>query len=77
MVAFGNMADTAARNQRLQQLVAATQAWATSRTTVLNNQATSAQAILNGRTGATQLAQAGVDAASMLVVSQIDDFLSG
>jgi hypothetical protein len=70
------MADVTARNARLTQLVTASQAWAAARTTELNNRVTSAKAILAGRTGADSLANAGVSAASALVVSSIDDFLT-
>lgn len=71
------MADASARNARLQQLVSATQAWASSRTATLNNQTATLQAILQGRGGSNRLAQTGVDAASNLVASSIDDFLTG
>jgi hypothetical protein len=71
------MADTTARNARLNALVAATKAWATSRTNTLNNQVATLQAILQGRSGSNRLAQTGVDAASDLVVSSINDFLTG
>ena len=71
------MADTAARNARLNALTAATKAWATARTATLNNQVVVLQAILQGRTGAQQLAQSGVDAVSNLVADSIDDFLTG
>ena len=69
--------DVTARNARLDALVAATTAWATARTTELNNRVTSAKAILAGRTGAQSAAQASVTATSALVVNSIDDFLTG
>jgi hypothetical protein len=65
----------AERNARLDALVAATQAWADSRTQELNNRVRSAKKILQGRPGPERLAQAAVGAASSLVVSEIDDFL--
>jgi len=70
------MADAAARNARLTSLVAATNAWATARTTALNNQATALKAIIASRSGSGALAQSGADATSALVVSSIDGFLS-
>jgi hypothetical protein len=71
------MASTADRNARLNQLQQAAQQWATSRTNYLNNQVSTLQAILQGRGGANGVAQAGVTATSDLVVSQINDFLTG
>jgi hypothetical protein len=69
------MADVTARNARLDALVQAAQEWAKTRTDELNNRVTSAKKILQGRTGSERLAQAGVDAASGLVVDEIDQFL--
>lgn len=71
------MADVAARNARLDALATAAQAWATAKTTELNNRVNTAKAILKGRTGSERLAQSTVSATSGLVVSQIDDFLIG
>lgn len=71
------MADAAARNARLDALVAATQAWATAQTTTINNQVTVLQNILTGRTGSASLPQSAVDTTSSLVVSSISDFLTG
>jgi hypothetical protein len=68
---------TDARNARLNALQSAAQAWATSRTTYLTNQVAVLTNILQGRTGSQQLANAGVAAASDLVVSSINDFLVG
>jgi hypothetical protein len=69
--------DVAARNQRLNALLSATQAWAKTQTTYLNNQVTVLQAILVGRTGSNSLPQTAVDATSALVVTSINDFLTG
>jgi hypothetical protein len=66
-----------ARNARLKQLQTSATAWATARTTELNNQVTVLKLILNSRKGAGQTAQSGVSATSALVVSSIDDFLTG
>ncbi len=77
MAADTSAAATAARNARLQKLLTATQAWATAQTAVLNNEVAVLQSILTGRNGAQSLAQAGVNAASDLVVSSISDFLVG
>jgi hypothetical protein len=69
--------DVAARNQRLQALQSAVQAWSSAQTTVLNNQVTALQAILTGRTGSDSLPQTAVDQTSALVVTSINDFLTG
>lgn len=69
--------DVAARNQRLNALLTAVQAWAAAQTTYLNNQVTTLQAILTGRTGSDSLPQTAVDQTSALVVSSINDFLGG
>jgi hypothetical protein len=71
------MVDVQARNQRLQALLSATQAWAKSSTAVLNNQVTTLQSILTGRTGSDSLPQTAVDATSSLVVTSINQFLTG
>lgn len=71
------MADAAARDARLQALLSATQAWATSQTTVINGQVTVLQNILTGRTGSSSLPASAVDATSALVVSSISQFLTG
>ena len=71
------MADTAARNARLQALQTAATQWATQQTQVLNNQVTTLQNILQGRTGSDSLANASVTATSAVVVDSIDDFLTG
>lgn len=71
------MADAAARNARLDALVAATQAWATAQTTTINGQVTVLQNILTGRTGSASLPQSAVDTTSALVVSSISQFLTG
>jgi hypothetical protein len=71
------MADAAARNARLDALVAATQAWATAQTTTINNQVTVLQNILTGRTGSASLPQSAVSTTSALVVNSISDFLTG
>jgi len=71
------MADAAARNARLDALVAATQAWATAQTATINNQVTVLQNILTGRTGSASLPQSAVSTTSALVVNSISDFLTG
>lgn len=69
------MASVADRNARLDALSKAAQQWSDSRTKYLNNQVSTLKSILQGRGGANGLSQAGVNATSDLVVSQIDDFL--
>ena len=71
------MADAAARNARLDALVAATQAWATAQTTTINGQVTVLQSILTGRTGSASLPKSVVDTTSALVVTSISSFLTG
>jgi len=56
-------------------LVAATKAWATGRRAELQHRVDSNKKILRGRTGSERLARAAVQAASDLVVAEIDDFL--
>lgn len=63
------------RNKRLDALEAATKAWAEVRRGQLKNQVASNKRILQGRTGSERLARASVQAASDLVVAEIDDFL--
>lgn len=69
------MATEAERNARLDALESATKAWAEQRTAELKHRVASSKKILQGRTGSERLAQAGVQAASDLVVQEIDDFL--
>ena len=69
------MATVAERNARLDKLAAATKAWADERRAELQHRVDSNKRILQGRTGSERLAQAAVQAASDLVVVQIDDFL--
>lgn len=72
------MADqgTTARNARLDALSAAVTTWANTQTAAINQRVASSKAILRGRTGSERLAQSSVQAASTLVVSSIQDFLS-
>lgn len=65
----------AARNARLDALVAATTAWADKQTKQLQDRVAISKRILKGRTGSERLAQASVQAASSLVVNEIDEFL--
>lgn len=69
------MATEAERNARLDKLVTATKAWATQRRAELQHRVDSNKKILRGRTGSERLAQAAVQAASDLVVAEVDDFL--
>jgi len=74
---MASAADDADRQARLNQLVSAVQAWQTSRTNYLTQQLTTAQNIMNGRTGsANSVANAGTTAASALVGLSVNDFLS-
>ncbi len=64
------------RNARLDSLVDATKTWATRRREDLKNRASSCKRILQGRTGSERLARNNVQAASNLVIQEIDDFLA-
>jgi hypothetical protein len=65
------------RNKRLDALGAATDDWADRRKRELEARVASAKAILKGRGGADRLAGSTAQAASALVVREIDDFLLG
>lgn len=65
------------RNARLDSLKAAIIAWSDKRTKQLNDEVTFSKRVLQGRTGSERLANAPVQAASDLVVEEIDDFLTG
>jgi hypothetical protein len=69
------MANVTERNARLDQLVKITKSWATKRRDEINHRVASSKRILQGRTGSERLAQAGVQATSALVVTEIDEFL--
>lgn len=66
----------AARNARLDALQSATIAWAERRTKDLRGRIATVKTILRGRTGSERLAAATSEAASDLVVREIDDFLT-
>jgi hypothetical protein len=63
------------RNNRLDQLLAATNSWSTKRVKELEDRVTITKNILKGRTGSERLATASVAAAQDIVVNEIDDFL--
>ena len=69
------MATKAERDERLDVLVSATKAWAEARRDQLKKQVATSKKILQGRTGSERLAQASVQAAGLLVIQEIDDFL--
>ena len=68
---------TQKRNDRLDDLKTATEAWATKETKRLNDQVTFGKRVLKGRTGSERLVQASVTSAKELVVDQLNDFLTG
>lgn len=70
------MASKAERDQRLDQLVTLTKKWSQQRQKELNDRVASLTRILKGR-GAGQLLTASQDAATALVVTEIDTFLTG
>lgn len=65
----------AERNARLDALVAATTSWAQKRQDEITQRVATSKKILQGRTGSERLAQSSVQAASDVVVQEIDDFL--
>lgn len=65
------------RDARLDALAEATKTWAKKQTDELKLRAATNKKLLKGRTGSDRLAQAAVQAASSLVVNEIDDFLVG
>ena len=69
------MATKTERDARLDALVTATKAWAEKRRDQLKTQVAVSKTILPGRTGSERLAQASVQAAGLLVIQEIDDFL--
>lgn len=70
------MSTVAERNARLDALADATTKWAERRTTELKNKLATVKKVLRGRTGSERLAAATSEAASDLVVREIDDFLT-
>jgi len=71
------MATEAERNARLDELVKATKAWASSKTKELKNQSAFAKRVLKGRTGSEGLNNTTVVSASKLLVDEIEAFLAG
>lgn len=69
------MATTAERNARIDALVTATKSWAVKRRKELTDRSASAKRILKGRTGSERLAQTAVQAATTVVVAEIEEFL--
>lgn len=64
-----------ARNERLDALATAVTFWAQKKKDDINRRVQSSKSILQGRTGSERLARASVQAASVLVVDAISDFL--
>ena len=71
------MATAAQRNARLDALQQATIQYADRQRKELNRRVDVCKKILKGRTGSERLAQAAVDQSSSLVVTTINDFLTG
>lgn len=71
------MATQEERNARLDVLAAAVKAWAKKERERLQEQATFAKKLLQGRTGAERLNNASTTTASQLLVDEIDQFLTG
>jgi len=66
----------ATKNERLEELLAATKEWADRRTQELQDQAAISRKILVGRTGSERLANDTVKASSSLTVDEINIFLA-
>jgi hypothetical protein len=71
------MANKAARDARLDALKTATNAWADQRKKELQRESALLKRILKGRTGSERLNNASVEAASDLLITELDDFLTG
>lgn len=71
------MATTAERNARLDELEQAVKQYATAQRKQLTHRVDVSKRILRGRTGSDRLAQASVQQSTTLVVSEIDEFLTG
>lgn len=70
------MSTKADRDARLDQLISLTHSWSQQRQQELNNRVTQLQTMLKAR-GAGQLLDASSTAATGLVVTEINKFLSG
>lgn len=71
------MATQTQRNARLDALEQATRQYAEKQRKELKRRVSVCKQILKGRTGSDRLAQAAVDQSSSLVVTTINDFLTG
>ena len=66
-----------ARDERLDQLVSNTQAWADKKKKQLTDEATLMKNLLKGRNSSDRLNNASVTSATDLLVDQINEFLAG
>jgi len=71
------MATKQERDARLDTLQSAITDWATKRRKYLKDQVALSKKLLRGRTGSERLNQASIDFASDLLVTEINDFLTG
>jgi hypothetical protein len=71
------MATVEERNKRLDALETAVKQYATKQRKSLNARVDVSKRILRGRTGSDRLAQVAVEQSSALVVTTINDFLTG
>ena len=71
------MATVAQRNARLDELEQAVKQYAAAQRKQLTHRVDTCKRILRGRTGSDRLAQASVQQASGLVVTEINEFLTG
>ena len=76
-MAESTKAEREARDARLDALKTATEQWHTRRRQQLEGEAALAKKLLKGRTGAERLNNASVEAASELLVDELNNFLAG
>lgn len=76
-MADSTKAEREARDARLEGLKTAAEQWHTKRRQQLEGEAALAKKILKGRTGAERLNDASVEAASSLLVDELNNFLVG
>jgi len=69
--------DTARRNALLDELRLAAEEWFTKERRRIQDESTFVKSVLRGRTGSDRLRQANTVAARVLVINDIDSFLTG
>lgn len=69
--------DIDARNQILDDLKSALEAWHTKEISRIDDEVTFVKSVLRGRTGSERLARSNTATAQILVINDISTFLSG